>query len=440
MSTRTAIVRFGVAGFIRSAMARATSAKAITQIARTAVPVAEVAKTDRDTTKANMNTSSVPPVAQTHGSGERTLRIALPLLTISWLLLGAILVMSVIRIQRWEMAPGEASAVSPRIGFMPIAEGGAVPERFVADNGIKFVTAFGGQLSILDSVMGWLDPHVKVQTHTEHFGEQSPSDSRRVGFQMMFGAKQVAEYVAMKKIGLDANMKLGTVVVADLVCDKKPRPKSACKVLEVGDTVTHVDGVKTATLPDLAAQLATRKAGDIITLTVIPYSIDSMTGQLVETDPKSAVKKKVELIVSPDNPQKAIVGFVPADTRIVTLPFEVSIATSDIGGPSAGLAFTLALIDELTKGNLTGTRPVAATGTMNTDGTVGSIGALEQKAIAVRDSGAHLFLVPAGQSDEEIEAARKAAGSGVRIVKVTNLDQALKALRANGGDPLPARK
>lgn len=417
-------------------MASATNASAITHNARTAVPVAVVARTDRDKTKETMNETSVPSQSDQQGSGMRALRIALPLLTVSWLILATVLVMSVVRIQRWEMAPGEASAVSPRIGFMPVAEGGAVPERFVADNSIKFVTAFGGQLSVLDSLMGWLDPHVKVQTYTEHFGQQTPSDSRRVAFQMMFGAKQTAEFVAMKKLGLDASLNLGAIVVEELVCNKNPLPKSACKVLEVGDTITEVNGVKVPTLPDLVTQLASHKVGDVLTLTVIPYSIDSVTGKLVETDPKSAVTKKVQLIESPDQPGKAIVGFIPADTRTVTLPFEVSIATADIGGPSAGLAFTIALLDELTEGNLVGTKKVAATGTMNTDGTVGAIGALEQKAIAVRDSGATVFLVPAGQTDDEISAARKAAGSGVKIVKVANLDEALRALRANGGDPL----
>ena len=116
----------------------------------------------------------------------------------------------------------------------------------------------------------------------------------------------------------------------------------------------------------------------------------------------------------------------------------MNIATADIAGPSGGLAFTLALIDELTKGNLMGKNQVAATGTMNEAGQVGAIGALEQKAIAVRDSGAKLFLVPAGQSKDEMSRARKAAGSGVEIVQVGTLDDALRVLAARGGAPLPS--
>ena len=95
--------------------------------------------------------------------------------------------------------------------------------------------------------------------------------------------------------------------------------------------------------------------------------------------------------------------------------------------------------DLLTPGNLMGRGRVAATGTMSPDESVGAIGALRQKAIAVRDAGATLFLVPAGQSADEVAAARSAAGTGVRIVQVATLGEALNALVANGGNPLPTK-
>jgi hypothetical protein len=101
-----------------------------------------------------MNEISVPLPPPSLPADIRTLRVALPLITVSWLILLSVVVMAGVRIQRWEIAPGEAMAVSSRIGFMPTKEGGAVPQRYVADNGIRFVTAFGGQLSILDSILG----------------------------------------------------------------------------------------------------------------------------------------------------------------------------------------------------------------------------------------------------------------------------------------------
>ena len=107
----------------------------------------------------------------------------------------------------------------------------------------------------------------------------------------------------------------------------------------------------------------------------------------------------VELSASPDDPDRTIVGFQPFDTRVVQLPFEVDIETGDIGGPSAGLSFTLALIDQLSPGQLTGGRNVAVTGTIGLDGSVGAIGGLAQKVSAVHQNGVDVFLVPASQPE-----------------------------------------
>jgi 8-oxo-dGTP pyrophosphatase MutT (NUDIX family) len=172
-------------------------------------------------------------------------------------------------------------------------------------------------------------------------------------------------------------------------------------------------------LSALAVEMKKHKVGDNVKLTVLPYSTPNN---------KTSKKPKVvtvALMTSPDD-ERAIIGFIPADTRITRLPFEVNISTTDIGGPSAGLAFTLALLDELTPGNLMGNGRVAATGTMDEEQNVGAIGALKQKAVAVRDSGGTLFLVPAGQSPDEMKVAQAAAGPGVRIVQVATLDAALR--------------
>jgi PDZ domain-containing protein len=339
--------------------------------------------------------------------------------------------MAAVRIQRFELAPGEAMTVAPRIEFAASSTGDSVPERFTADNGIRFVTAFGGQLSILDSILGWIDPYVQVDTYKERYGTSSPGTTRRLGFQAMIGAKQIAEYVAMKKLGLDVELVLGRVVVEELVCDGAPAKNAACINLDVGETITHIDGVATPTVPVLADQMKSHQVGDTVELTVIPYDAAS-----AKPDPARAEKRTVELMANADNPTRPIIGFVPADTRTVSLPFEVNISTSDIGGPSAGLAFTLALLDELTSGNLMGTSRVVATGTISEDGSVGAIGALEQKAVAVRDAGADLFIVPAGQSADEMKRARQAAGSSVEIVQVATLEEALATLRAHGGEAL----
>ena len=348
-------------------------------------------------------------------------------LTLSWSVLVVLVAMSLFRIERWELAPGEALDVSSRISI-DAANGSTAPQRYINDNGIRFVTAYGGQLSALDAVLGWLDPWVQVNTYKEQFGDMTPVERQRLGYQSMVGAKQIAEYVTAQKLGLDARLVEGAVVIEELVCAGDPGAGSACEELEVGETIVSIDGAPTPTLTALSGVMKGRAVGDKVEIEVLPYR---------ESDTARTETHTVTLMENPDEAGVAIIGIVPADTRTVELPFDVAISTTDIGGPSAGLAFTVALLDELTRGNLMGRGKVAATGTINEDGTVGAIGALTQKTIAVRDAGVTLFLVPAGQSEEELADARRAAGSKVRIVAVADLDAALDALEANGGDPLP---
>jgi hypothetical protein len=113
------------------------------------------------------------------------------------------------------------------------------------------------------------------------------------------------------------------------------------------------------------------------------------------------------------------------------LPAIVKINTADIGGPSAGLAMTLALINRLSGGTLTGGHVIAATGTMSADGQVGAVGGVEEKAVAVHNAGATYFMVPDG--DGNVNAARAAHEPDLTILPVRSLKQALSDLRRLGG-------
>jgi PDZ domain-containing protein len=144
----------------------------------------------------------------------------------------------------------------------------------------------------------------------------------------------------------------------------------------------------------------------------------------------------VQLIQAPDNTGRTILGFTPFDNATADLPFEVDIDSGGIGGPSAGLAFTLTVIDELTPGELTGGNEVAVTGEIEIDGRVGAIGGLVSKTSAVKQRGAKIFIVPSAQGPENIAAARAVAGDDLTIVPVDNLEQALAALAEFGGNGL----
>ena len=366
------------------------------------------------------------------GSASETARInrrlwwALPILTVAWIGLIAIIAASLTPLKLWELAPGSAEQVSNRLSFDKAALSKVM--RYPAKTPVLFVTAFGSKLTALDAFAGALDKDVDVQTYKERYGTSTPTEQQRLGYQSMTTAKQIAEYVAYTRLGLDASFVYGDIIIEELVCLENPGPMSACKQLQLGDTITTLDGEPTPTLLDLAPLMADKKPGDIVTLTIKPANLPE--GSSLED------VKRIQLIADPDTPTRPIIGFIPADTRTVQLPFEVDIDTDQIGGPSAGLAFTLALLDELTPGDLMGGVKVAATGTIEEDETVGAIGALAQKAVAVKAAGVKVFLVPKGQSEEELADARRAAGPSVRIEPVADLTEALAILESLGGSGL----
>ncbi len=116
-------------------------------------------------------------------------------------------------------------------------------------------------------------------------------------------------------------------------------------------------------------------------------------------------------------------------------PFSVSFNLANIGGPSAGLMFSLALVDKLTTGDLAGSTFVAGTGTISVDGKVGPIGGITHKMAAARAAGATVFLVPAKNCYEAVSQIP----SGLKLVKVETLGSAVDALHAmTSGGPTPS--
>jgi PDZ domain-containing protein len=120
------------------------------------------------------------------------------------------------------------------------------------------------------------------------------------------------------------------------------------------------------------------------------------------------------------------------ETRVKPeLPFPVSVNAGAIGGPSAGLAFTLAILDALSNGKLTGGHKVAATGTIDPEGDVGEVGGVQEKTVAVEQAGARVFFVPKA----EYADAQSVAHGSLKIVPVTTLGQVLQVLQHSyGGD------
>ena len=151
-----------------------------------------------------------------------------------------------------------------------------------------------------------------------------------------------------------------------------------------------------------------------------------------------ATSERVSVVmgVRDDDENVAFLGIYPLDRVAIVenFPFDVEIDSGSVGGPSAGLAFTLAIIDAASEGELTGGAKVAVTGTIEFDGQVGVVGGVPQKAAAVRDEGYEHFIVPLALGDETLDLIRERAGEGVTIHPVANLDEALTVLKGLGGE------
>lgn len=327
--------------------------------------------------------------------------------------------------------PASVSAVKDRVSF---GEAAGV-ESFPPEGDVFFVTISEPEQSALSWWLGRDSPAATFLTEEDKYGYQTPQQQRSVSLEQMNTSEQVAQYVALDRLGFDVSILPGEVLIQDMVCLEANEEGTEClewspsdEMLDPGDRLVRAEGTKLETVEDLAEVLEGRQPGDMIDMTVVRKNASGK---------EQTLDVEVELTASPDDPERAIVGFFPFDTRQVELPFEVSIDTGGIGGPSAGLAFTLTLIDELSMGELTGGGRVAVTGTIDLEGNVGPIGGLVQKASAVRQTGVELFLVPARQSDEDIAGAREVVGADVEIVPIDTLDEALQVLSERGGDPIP---
>lgn len=181
-------------------------------------------------------------------------------------------------------------------------------------------------------------------------------------------------------------------------------------VLEAGDQIRTVNGVKITSIDQAIEQISSVSPGETVTLGI------TRDGKQLSVD--------VGTRADEEDPDRARVG-VQLGERIVP-PFEVDITLGeDIGGPSAGTMFALAIYDLITPGSLTGGRYVAGTGTITADGSVGVIGGIQQKIAGAQARGAEIFLVPAGDCGE---AAASPYADQVQLVKMSTLDDAVTAL------------
>ncbi len=323
---------------------------------------------------------------------------------------------------RYAVVPADASPAGSRLSVSGLKE-------YDDSNHILFVTVREPQIQLFE---WWLSKDnagtSALDSYEDIYGSVTPAQDEQIAFRDMRNAKNDAYFAALQKLGYPVSIDWGPAIVEQLTClsqddsGKCTKRSSAAQVLQPNDQITSIDGTAVKLLTDLSPALAAHKPGDTVTVGF--------------TRNGKAMSGSVELIAAGDD-GRPLIGIKVADSRVITIPDDIKInfATEGIGGPSAGLSFTLTLIDRLSAGDLTGGKKVAVTGTINVDGNVGAIGGLQSKATAVRDAGAKYFIVPFNQGVADIAAAQKATGPGVQIIPVKTIDEALAALQKIGGQP-----
>ncbi len=204
-------------------------------------------------------------------------------------------------------------------------------------------------------------------------------------------------------------------VVATQVVDGSP----ADKLIKAGDRIVSVNGKSVASVEDVLNALADTKPGQ-----TIPVS--------VRTGSQPVRNLRITLGKNPSGTSQGFIGIQPAAQAVV--PFKVNVSLTNIGGPSAGLVFALAIVDKLTNSDVNGGMKVAGTGEIDDLGNVSEIGGIPFKLVAARAAGATVFLTPADNCAE----AKAHVPAGLRLVKVTSLGSAISELAAlKASKPVP---
>ncbi|MGC4939212.1 YlbL family protein [Kribbella sp. DT2] len=265
------------------------------------------------------------------------------------------------------------------------------------------VTSPDRDLTLPQAMRNWLDPHHDLFPRDIIYPpEQSADQVEEQNTAEMTGSQDSAVAAALQAAKAPYHPKVASVA-KDSPADGKLKP---------GDVVLKVDGVAATQIPQVGDLVRKNKVGENVSFLIRRGGAEQTVVVKAAATPGEETRPMVGITVGVDSTVKVSVNL-----------------GQDIGGPSAGTAFALAIYDKLTPGELLGGRHVAGTGTIDALGQVGAIGGIQQKIAGAKNDGATVFLVPAANC----EAALHAGVDGIQLVKISTLNDAIGALKALSG-------
>jgi PDZ domain-containing protein len=254
-------------------------------------------------------------------------------------------------------------------------------------------------LTLLDAMRGWFSGDSAVVPRelvyppdkTEKQVDEENANSFRE-------SQTSAETVALRKLGFPVQVTVTEVT--------KGLPAES--VLKPGDVITTVDGAAVTSSQKLRELIRAKPAGTSLQVGYTRAGVATVAG--IASAAAEDGSPRLGVVIEHRQPA----------------PFDVKFDLDRIGGPSAGLMFTLGVIDKVDPADLTGGIRIAGTGTIDDEGNVGPIGGIPQKLRGAKRDGATVFLAPAANCAE----AKANAVQGLPMVKVATIDDALAALQA----------
>ncbi|MFF5991973.1 YlbL family protein [Prauserella flavalba] len=347
-----------------------------------------------------------PPNSRTRLSRRGWTLVFSGVLVVVFVLLGAF-----VRVPYVALGPGPTYDTLGEVGGEQVVSING--QRTYRTNGeLRMTTvSLNDEVTLFGALGLWISGRYAVAPREDYFRPgETDEEVRRQNVQQFQDSQSNAEVAALRRLGYPVK-----VIVQEVVSGSP-----ADKVLSPGDQLVQVNGKRINNEDDVLAALADTRPGQTVSLTF------KHEGQPERTE-------SVTLARHPDGQPQGFVGMQPIDRADV--PFDVNISLEDVGGPSAGLMFALAIVDRMTPEDLVSGEHIAGTGEINEKGKVGAIGGISFKLVAAKEAGATAFLVPENNCAEAVAAAP----DGLDLIKVSDLDSAINALESlNDGRPTPS--
>ncbi|MFF1839114.1 PDZ domain-containing protein [Streptomyces sp. NPDC058231] len=315
-----------------------------------------------------------------------------------------------------EMSPGPTVNTLGKVGGEPVLQISGHPTYKTSGNlnmTTVRVTGADYKMNLVEAVYGWLAHDSVIVPHNTLYPDgKTEEQSTQENAEEFSQSQESAKVAALTELGIPVTSR---VVVSTVIKGSPAQGK-----LHAGDLIKAVDGTAVKQPEDVAKLVTKHKPGQDVTFTVIPART-AAAAEKAGKEPTGAEKITITTKKATGE-NRAIVGIQAGTDH--TFPFDIDIKLADVGGPSAGLMFSLGIIDKLTPGQLTGGKFVAGTGTIDDRGKVGPIGGINMKLVGARDAGARYFLTP----DDNCAAAASDTPSGLTLVKVRTIDDAKKSL------------